>query len=196
MARSSLTTTVTDLQKDAGSVSWSFIQGEQAEYPITLSFIANVSAGYVFKAVVLEADNVYDDPTVPNLAKPNGVKTTLAVRVPTHKGAWAAGTAYNREDVVTYGGVDYKLSSGTARISATLPSEDPLWVVYVNNKVYIQFPSSMSVAPAWSVQPTNKAAVTGFFELSVTEPSGGIYQRVWKPVRGTVSLLYSPTAQV
>ena len=196
MARSQVTDISQDLQSDDGAVLWSLIQGEQLEFGVTLNFLTNVSLGYTYEAVVVEAANEFDDATIPNTARPGGVDTTLIVRVPVDRGTWAAATAYDREDVVRYNGVTYKLASGTGRVSAILPSADPLWVPYTNNKVYLQFPKTLSVSPAWAVQPTNKAPVYGFFELSVTEPTGGLYTRTWKPMRGVVSILFSPTEQV
>lgn len=196
MARSQVTDISQDIQSDDGSVLWSFIQGEQLEFTVTLNFLDDVSAGYTYEAVVVEANNVFDDATIPNVVKSGGVETTLVVRVPTNKGNWAAATAYTREDVVMYNGVTYKLASGTNRVSATPPSSDPYWVAYTNNKVYLQFPKTLSLNPTWAVQPTNKAPVYGFFELSVTEPTGGVYTRTWKPMRGIVSILFSPTEQV
>ena len=39
MARSRLTNTSQDLISDGGAVVWSFVKGEQLEFPITLNFI-------------------------------------------------------------------------------------------------------------------------------------------------------------
>jgi hypothetical protein len=54
----------------------------------------------------------------------------------------------------------------------------------------------IATLPAWVVQPSLVATIHGFFELRVTEPAGGVYQRTWKPMRGLVEFLYSPTAVV
>jgi hypothetical protein len=190
MARSKITDTTIDLQSDSGGVLWSFVKGEQLEFPITLNFLTN-AYGYTYEAVIMEADNVLGSDEIPINVKSGGVNTTLTVRVPIEKGTWNPASAYDREDVVLYSGTYYKLSSGTSRVSATIPSSDPLWVVYVPNKVYIQFPST--VGSTWTVQPTTQANVYGYFELRVTEPSGGVYQKTWKPMRGLVSLEFSPT---
>lgn len=196
MARSQVTNVTQDLQSDDGSVLWSLIQGEQLEFAVTLNFVTDVSIGYTYEAVVVEAANVFDEPSIPNTARAGGVEVILTVRVPTNHGSWAPATSYSREDVVVYNGNTYKLSSGTARVSATTPDVDPLWVLYVNNKVYLQFPKTLSTTPPWAVQPTNSAPVHGFFELSVTEPTGGVYTRTWKPMRGVVEILFSPTELV
>lgn len=193
MARSQIGTITSDLQSDSGSVLWSLVQGEQLEFSVTLNFISNVGAGYIFEAVIIEALNVSGNSDIPTVARPSGVETTLTVRVPTDRGTWAAGTAYDREDVVLYSAVYYKLSSGSGRIDPTLPNADPLWEVYVPNKVYIQFPALLATTPTYAVQPTSVSPVYGFFELRVTEPSGGVYTRTWKPMRGLVEILYSPT---
>ena len=52
MARSRLTETTDDLVTDSGAVLWSFVKGEQLEFPITLNFVENVTAGYAYEAVV------------------------------------------------------------------------------------------------------------------------------------------------
>jgi hypothetical protein len=195
MARSSILAASTDLQSDTGSVLWSFVQGEQLEFPVTLDFLTD-TLGYTFEAVVVEALNVSGQSSAPESINPTGVHTTLTVRVPTSRGAWSAGNAYNREDYISYLGTFYKLSSGSARINATTPNLDSTWVAYVPNKVYIQFPSTLSMTPAWAVQPNLVFQVYGFFELRVTEPTGGIYQKTWKPMRGVVELQFSPTQLV
>lgn len=191
MSRSAIVNPTADLQSDSGSVLWSLVRGEQLEFPITLSFLENASIGYTYEAVVVEADNVADQTSKPSVIKAGGVQTTLVVRVPVYKNTWTPATAYNREDVVLYSGLYYKLASGAARVSATLPDIDPLWEVHVPNKVYIQFPSALG--STWALTPTATTSTYGFFELRVTEPSGGVYQKTWKPMRGMVEMLFSPT---
>lgn len=193
MARTPLLNTSTDAQTDSGGILWSLVCGEQLEFPVTLSFIENVGVGYTYEAVAIEGANIANSGAIPDTVRAGGVQQTLVVRVPTDRGVWNGATAYNREDVVSYSTKYYKLASGTSRVSATLPNVDPLWVEYTPNKVYIQFPSTLSVSAAWSVGPTPTAAVYGFFELRVTEPTGGVYQRTWKPMRGLIEILFSPT---
>lgn len=193
MARSKIADVSSDLQTDTGNVLWSFIRGEQLEFPLTLNFLTNADSGYTFEAVVIEAANVSGEDAVPSSVQPAGDQTTLVVRIPPEKGIWSALTAYTREDVVSYGGLYYKLSAGTARVDAATPDTDPLWEEYVPNKLYIQFPETLSITPAYATEPTPLSKIRGFFELRVTEPAGGIYQRTWKPFRGVVEMAFSPT---
>jgi hypothetical protein len=195
VARAKLTEISDDLINDAGSVLWSFVKGEQLEFMITLNFITDASdVNYQFEAVSVEALNVAEQSTKPVTIQPGGVGTALTVRRPNLIGTWNAGTAYNTEDVVLYSGVYYKLSAGTARVSATLPSVDPLWVVTTLNRVYIQFPGTLGTG--WAVAPAVGYPVYSFFELRVTEPNNSILRRTWKPVRGMIELLFSPTDSV
>lgn len=191
MARSRINNTTDDLISDSGSVLWSFIKGEQLEFPVKLNFIDNVTAGYTYEAVVVEALNVSGQTEKPVTIRPNGVQTVLTVRVPTYRGLWDLSQAYNREEIVLYNGLYYKLLSGVARTNSTPPSSDPLWQVTTLDKVYLQFPAAL--ASTWAVAPIVDAPVYGFFELRVTEPTNNIYRRTWKPVRGMVEILFSPT---
>ena len=197
MARSNLLNTTNDVNSDNGGYILSFVQGEMMEYPVTLNFLSNAGAGYTYEAVIMEALNVSGSEDIPKAPRSGGINTTLTVRVPLERGTWAGATAYNREDVVLDGTIYYKLKTGTARVNATPPASDPnFWEVYVPNKVYIQFPDTLTLTPAWSVQPTIVSPVYGYFELSVKEPTGGVFQRTWKPMRGLVQFNYSPTQVV
>jgi len=196
MARSKILDITNDLQDDSGSVLWSFIQGEQNEFPITLNFLATAFGGYTYEAVVVEGYNIYGIDSMPTDVMPNGVEVSLIVRVPVYKGDWSSITEYSREDVVLYNNVYYKLFSGVDRVSAITPDVDPLWEEHQPNVVYVQFPKELSTGPVWSVQPTPVSPVRGFFELRVTEPDGGVYTRTWKPLRGVVEIRFSPTALV
>jgi hypothetical protein len=190
MARTPITSTGASLQSDDGNVLWSLVQGEQLEFEVTLGFLLNASMpGYTYEAVVAEGAN--SSGSIPTEVQPGGVKTALVVRIPTDRGVWSAAGSYNREDIVAYGGLTYKLLSGINRVAATIPSADSFWAVYVPNKVFIQFPATLGTA--WTNKPSAAAAAYGFFELAVTEPAGGIYTRTWKPMRGVVELLFSPT---
>lgn len=191
MARSPITDTTEDLISDGGGILWSFVKGEQLEFPITLNFIQNASIGYTYEAVVIEALNVAGEPGKPTNIKPNGVQTLISVRVPTDRGNWDPAQAYNREELVKYLGIYYKLTSGIARTNSTPPNQDTLWLQTDPNKIYIQFLSNLG--STWQVQPTVDQAVYGFFELRVTEPTDSIFRRTWKPVRGMVEVLFSPT---
>ena len=196
MARSMLADTTTDLQPDSGSVLWSIVQGEQLEYPVTLKFIENVSGGYVYEAVVVEGDNEVGAVTPPTNVKPNGNQTKLQVRYPTYRGEWLEGILYQINDVVLYAGKTYINFYTSNYSSSTPPDTDPVWTEYVNNVVYIRFPKTLSLSPAWAVQPEADSKIYGFFELRVTEPSSFAYPQTWKPMRGLVELQYSPTETV
>ncbi len=191
MARSKITETKDDVIEDSGSVLWSFVKGEQLEFPVTLNFVKNATSGYTYEAVVVEADNTPEDEKVPTNIKSGGVQTKLTVRVPVDRGVWDAGQAYNKEEIVLYNGQYYKLAYGAARISSVSPDLDSAWETTDLSKVYLQFPKTLGAT--WSVQPTVGYHVYGFFELRVTAPADSIFQRTWKPVRGMVQILFSPT---
>jgi len=191
MARSKLNDIKTDLISDSGSVLWSFVKGEQLEYPILLNFLTDATAGYTYEAVVIEADNVAAQSDKPSTVKPSGVQTTLTVRVPTLRGNWAAATSYSIENVVLYNSKYYKLLTGVNRVSATTPDVDPYWQETQLNYVYVQFPSTLG--NTWGVAPTVMSHVYGFFELRVTEPTNSIIVKTWKPLRGMIEIQFSPT---
>lgn len=195
MSRARLTQTPVDLVTDGGAILLSIVKGEQIEFPVTLNFLSDTtekpSNNYIYEAVVVEAKNVSGQSSAPIELMPSGVNTTLTVRKPIYQGTWNAPEAYNKEDVILYGDKYYKLSSGTARVSSIAPSSDPMWVETVLNIIYIQIPSTL--ASTWSIQPIVGKPVYGFFELRVSEPADPIYTRTWKPVRGMVEVLFSPT---
>jgi hypothetical protein len=197
MARSRLTDTNLDLITDAGAILWSMVYGEQLEFPITLNFIVDASvkptstANYNYEAVVIEAKNVAGQTDKPTLIQPSGVTTRLFVRLPVLLGAWDPSQAYNKEEVVLYSGAYYKLLSGVARTSAITPDKDTNWGATVLNKIYVQFPSTLG--STWTTKPLADSASYGFFELRVTEPVDPVFTRTFKPVRGMVELLFSPT---
>lgn len=212
MARSRLVDPINDLISDGGAILWSFVQGEQLEFPLTLGFVENIlitqatladpTKGYTLEAVVIEADNVAEQTTKPTAIKANGQSTVINIRVPYYAGAWASNVQYSREDVVLYNNNYYKcLVAGTSVTNGTPGVTGSGWLSTVPNKVYIQYPNEL--ANNWSTKSflTVSTAIYGFFELRVTEPiSSGDYSlnqpafiRTWKPVRGMVEILYSPT---
>lgn len=196
MARSRLTNITQDLVADGGSVLWSFVKGEQLEFPITLNFVEDASvkpvgSNYTYEAVVIEADNMVNQTERPTAVKAGASSTTLFVRLPVFLGNWSASSAYNKEEVVLYDSKYYKLAAGAARTNATPPSTDTAWLETQLNKIYIQYPKTL--ASTWSQQPTVNSPVYGFFELRVTEPNDPVFIRTFKPVRGMVEILFSPT---
>jgi hypothetical protein len=278
MARSRLVDPSVDLVSDGGSILFSFVKGEQLEFPVTLSFldstigstpatftgsitnnvltVAAISSGsvvpgqllsgvgvsantyitgfisgiggpgtysvaiyapggtaqsspnvgsttinavfnsYTYEATVVEALNTTEQSSEPTAIKPNGITTLLTVRVPVNRGSWFSGTTYNVEDVVYFTGKYYKQNNGfQGQSSTTVPSSDAArWTETVANRVYVQFPKTLG--SNWSQQATVTAPVYGFFEMRVTENASIVYPRTWKPVRGLVEILYSPTYSV
>ena len=198
MARSRITDTRQSLITDGGAVLWSLIQGEQLEFPITLNFIEDASVkrsnNYIYEAVVVEALNIEGQQTPPTQLQPNGAQTRLFVRLPIFLGDWVPSEPYNKEEVVLHMGKYYRLLKGAARVSALTPNEDPLWEETLLNRIYVQFPKELG--NGWRVQPVVNAPVYGFFELRVTEPNDPVFSRTFKPIRGMVELLFSPTDMV
>lgn len=195
MARSKIDNPTNDLITDSGAILWSFVKGEQLEFPIQLPFLDDARL-YTFEAVVIEADNVPGQTERPTSAKVGGRQNTLVVRKPNYVGVWNAATGYNMENIVQYS-VDsklYRLVSGVNRVSAVTPAADPLWLETALNIVNLQFLEAL--ASDWAQQPTVETPVYGFFELRVTEPNNSVFQRTWKPIRGMVEINYSPTALV
>jgi len=199
MARSRITDTRQDLITDGGAVLWSIIQGEQLEFPVVLNFIEDASVkpsnNYIYEAVVVEANNVTNQVERPTGVPINPSQTRLFVRLPIFLGTWQSASAYNKEEVVLYAGKYYRLLFGAGRISAIAPDLDPLWDETLLNRIYIQFPSNLS-ADWISASPLVNSPVYGFFELRVTEPSDPVFSRTFKPIRGMVEILFSPTASV
>lgn len=195
MSRARLTQTPVDLVTDSGAVLLSLVKGEQLEFPISLNFIADAtnkeSNNYTYEAVVVEAKNVIGQSSAPIDIMPSGVNTTLVVRTAEYLGTWNEFAAYNKEEVVLYNDKYYKLLGGAGRMYPTVPPLDPLWELTTLNTVYIQFPSTL--ASTWSVQAAVGKPVYGFLELRVTEPADPVFTRTWKPIRGMVEVLFSPT---
>jgi hypothetical protein len=332
MARSSILSPTIDPISDSGAVLWSLVQGEQLEFPVTLSFLNIVSSAYTFEAAIMEAANIAGFSDIPTYARAGGINNELNVRIPLYRGQWTSGATYNQTEVVYVAAVTsyYSLStpSGSPLVSTVQPNLDTNnWVqVSGSNIVYIQFPGTLSnssttaitsnwtagsiqgifssttihnlgantpitfsgtpptgilstvnatsfvigntykiltvgttdftqlgassnsigttfiatavgvgtgtatmvyyvtqtnlsslsfsvsnisgglplyitsagsglsiTVPQWSVQPTTQSSIYGFFELRVTEPVGGTYQRTWKPMRGLIEFSFSPT---
>jgi hypothetical protein len=196
MARDRITSRTNDIMTDGGSVLLSLVQGEQLEFPVTIEFVEKATSDYTYEAVLMEALNDGEG-TLPEAVQPAGVNDTLVVRLPVDRGNWDYLSAYNEGDMVYYvnDGNYYMLLSGVARIDSTTPDADPLWELHDARKVYIQFPKTLSIA-GYDVSPTPTKPVYAFFELSVTEPTNAIYTKTWKPVRGLVEFLFSPTEEV
>jgi len=175
------------------------VRGEQLEFPVVLNFILDAtiksSNNYIYEAVVIEAANAVGQTDRPTLVQPNGVQTRLFVRIPSYLGNWSGTANYTKEDIVKYQDKYYKLNYGLSYTSAVVPTADEIrWSETVLNKIYIQYPSTLG--STWTVKPTVTSNTYGFFELRVTEPTDIIFSRTFKPIRGMVELLFSPTDEV
>jgi hypothetical protein len=193
MARTRITAATNDLIDDSGSILLSLVLGEQIEYPIILEFVDDVNDGYIFEAAVVEGlnDGVGSKPTT---IQPAGIQEALTVRTCTNRGVWSAIAAYNIEEYVEYNTLHYKLSEGSARVNATPPDSDPLWELFNPQTLYVQLPDTLG--GNYNVSPAVDAPIYGFLELRVTEPGTAIFQHTWKPVRGLIEILFSPTSLV
>jgi len=193
MSRTKINAATDDLVQDAGSVLLSLIQGEQLEFPVNLNFLEIVDNTYTFEAALVEGLNngAGGKPTTIAVAPD---KKTLTVRIPLAAGIWDIGTVYTANQYVTENGLFYLLN-GTATVG-TAPSLDATnWDVMTKpNRVFIQLTELLSIDPPYAVQPDTGSPVYAFLELRVTEPANGILTRTWKPVRGLVEFLFSPTA--
>jgi hypothetical protein len=188
MARSKLTVISDDLINDGGNILWSFVKGEQLEFPITLSFITDASQAYIFEAVVIEALNVIGQEDKPTATKTGGTPTVLTVVKPNTPTTYVPGDNYSFDDVVSYNSKYYKC----IKLSTTDSIPSSAWLEINLNDIYIRFPSTLGAT--WSPQAQVGYSMYGFFELSVTEPGNPSgYKRTWKPIRGMVEILFSPT---
>ena len=200
MARSRLIDPINDLVTDAGAVLFSFVRGEQLEFPVTLSFLTNASStsGYIFEAKVLEANNVAEQGSEPTSIRSGGVQTTINVRQPIISSkVWGAGTSFDYGDIIQYSGNYYMYTGITGSTTAPGTTGSGFVQTYLNI-VYLQFPKTL--ASDWAniaTMSTVTTSVYGYFELRVTEPNSNTsYRKTWKPVRGLVEILYSPTYSV
>jgi len=200
MARTPITVEGESLIDDSGTVLWSFIRGEQLEFPVVINFLADCTdtSGYVFEAIIVEAENSPGQTEPPDSIQPAGVVTNLTVlnsqiRLLHDRSTWSAAGEYDAGDMVLYSAKYYTLLAGTDRINATTPDLDPYWLETTKNTIYVRFADT--VGSTWAQKPKIGYSTYGFFELQVQEPSGFAFRRKWKPVRGMVELLYSPIVQ-
>ena len=63
-----------------------------------------------------------------------------------------------------------------------------------DNEFKLVFPDSL--CDTWSTQPTPDKPVYGFVGVEIADAGVGDQQQKWKPVRGLVEILYSPTEAV
>jgi len=190
MARDRITRSTQDLTSDPGSVLVSVVMGEQFEFAVTLDMVAVANSSYTYEAALIEAANDGKG-TKPKIVEPGGIGSSLPIRLCTYLGDWNATTGYDAEDVVDYDGRSYRLTSGTNRVDATKPDVDDAWTIHDKRTLYVQFASTLGTT--YAVQPTADIPTYAFFELRVTEQNDPIYNTTWKPVRGLVEFLFSPT---
>ena len=191
MARPRLISPTVDLMKDEGAVLFSLVKGEQREFPVELDFVSDSTLGYVFEAVVVEAANTASQKEPPTSLMSNGAQTTLTVRLPVFMGDYTIGTEYSLEEVVLFGGNYYKLMTELLTADEVTPDINENWVLTSMNIVYLQFNKELS--DDWAQSPIINVPMYGFFELRVTEPANNIITQTWKPVRGLIEILFSPT---
>ena len=63
-----------------------------------------------------------------------------------------------------------------------------------DNKFIVVIPQNL--VDTWAQSPSPGVPVWGFFGLEVADAGVGDAQQIWKPIRGMVEVLYSPTEQV
>ena len=73
-------------------------------------------------------------------------------------------------------------------IVTTLPIID---TVTTDNKFTIVIPQTL--IDSWTVKPKPGKPVYGFIDLQVEDNAIGNQEQVWKPLRGLIEVLYSPT---
>lgn len=189
MARAKLTEIRNDLISDEGAILWSIVKGEQLEFPITLEFLKDVTAGYTYEAVIVEADSENLRPgKYPRNIINGGAQHKLKLRMPTIVGVWDSSREYYFNEMVKHKDVFWRLTVSDTREE---PGLSDVWVQDVPTTVHVQFTSD--IAKNWKTQPNIERPAYGFFELRVTEPNGAVFRRTWKPVRGLVQVLFSPT---
>jgi len=190
MARATIYQPTKDVVSDGGAVLWSIVKGEQLEFEVELEFLDNATA-FTYEAVLVEALNVEGQEEPPTSMLPGGVQTNVPFRLPVISGVWNELTAYTTGDIVQYNSEYFiKIAPGAA-IDSIVPSLSPDWATTNVNLIYLQFLKEF--CSTWSFQPTVSTPAYGYFELRVTEPGGASFQRTWKPVRGMVQFLFSPT---
>jgi len=189
MARSRISGREIYLQTDNGSVLWSFIQGEQLAYQIAFDWIDNIH-GMTVEAVVVEAQNTPGE--FPTEVLENGKQDTLQVYMPIFAGEWNVAAIYAK-DALVYVTEDAKyyqnlIVDNVGQPPAASPAK---WKEYgPNNIITLLFPSTLSTD--YAVAPLPDKPIYAYFELAINEPAG-TFTRSWKPMRGLVEFLFSPT---
>lgn len=63
-----------------------------------------------------------------------------------------------------------------------------------DNVFRVVIPSTL--IDSWAVEPEPNKPVYGFMDIEIADSGVGNEQQIWKPVRGLVEVLYSPTEEV
>lgn len=195
MARDKLYSANNDMTPGGSSILLSLVQGEQLELPCVLDIWVIADNSYLIEAVVIEGENDASG-SIPTTHKSGATPRTLTYRIPAYKNQWNNASVYETNDVVYDDGEHYRLFRGSNYSDNVKPSDNPLWLVHDPRTIYVQFPSDLSgsgVYTPWEMPTTAERNIYGFFELSITEPAFTSFRRIWKPVRGLVELLFSPT---
>jgi hypothetical protein len=82
-------------------------------------------------------------------------------------------------------------------VEATTPIITTLEVIDAiptDNVFKLVFPETLT--STWSTAPLPNKPVYGFFGIEIADAGVGSAQQIWKPVRGLVEVLYSPTEAI
>jgi hypothetical protein len=208
MARSKISNVASDMVSDPGGVLWSFVMGEQLEFEVNLGFLPSTVDGatyYTAEAVVLEGDGALGER--PTGIRSGGKSHAVGVNFLPAATAWSSSATYTVGDIVQYNqdGTQPNTFFRCLR-PVTVADYNPFtqpayWKALTGKEVYLQFQGiddantvvvENSVGSGWVNKPTPDINVYGFFELRITEKTG-VFKRTWKPLRGMVELLWSPT---
>jgi hypothetical protein len=195
MPRATITNQRIDLTSDNGAVLWSIVQGEQFEAMLTFKYLTDITS-ITFKGVLLEAANVFplteDDEFIkPTTLQVDGEKDTLVIRKPLITD-WDEGSEYAVSEVVRYSDGSLFICTEIPPVG-TLPTDTKYYDPYTNNKVFLQFSSTLSLG--WAVQPTPEYPTYGFIEVALSDDNP-VFSQTLKSIRGMVEFVFSPTLQV
>jgi hypothetical protein len=88
------------------------------------------------------------------------------------------------------------LSGCTITVKVIEGSNDGLGTVPTLHDATPVITSLTVLDDTWSTQPTPDKPVYGFIGVEIADAGVGAQQQIWKPVRGLVEILYSPTEVV
>ena len=202
MARSRIRQTSVEANTDNGSILFSFAIGEQQLMDVTLDFL-NTLDNITLEAVMLEGANAGGRRPRGRPADGNGQTRKLQIVV-----------NYTDTEVLPDGSTDTpRTGTGQILIDSDVmidpATSGPVFPAFddddseslrrtagftrsFTNSIRIVFPEAMGTD--WDTQPQPDQPVYAFFGLKVAEQdNAGIPGQIWKPLRGLVELVYSPT---